>query len=210
MTKKKKIRKVAVAPVKVLSPTVLGQFRANYQRIEQSLAKKGTSTDDIKSRIVQRMTEDAEAQELTLEQFIGQLSSLKVRSSGEKVTQHKEQFRTDFDRLTNNLLASVNTSTDEQVTKALADLLDYDKRYQEITGIEQSSRNDFRGMIILSPHPKELDKLAIYRGGWSDGSSQERNQYSSGRRVPVAKTTGFALAQIIPKFVDTNEESKES
>ena len=43
--------------------------------------------------------------------------------------------------------------------------------------------------------------LAINRGGWGDGSPKDRNQYSNGRLVPVAKSTGYATSPILPFYV---------
>ena len=135
------------------------------------------------------------------------LLASKPASKGGKVSESKETYRAEFDRRTNNFLAAVNSSADSRVADSLKALLEYDSQYQEITGIVQTDRTDFRGLVILSAHPKDTAKLAIYRGGWGDGSKQDRNQYASGRRVPVAKTTGYALEQSLPEHTEANGEA---
>ena len=134
------------------------------------------------------------------------LLASKPASKSGKIGETKEQYRQEFDRRTNDLLFAINHAEGE-VGTALKALLDYDRQYQEVTGIVQTDRTDFRGMIILSAHPKNLDKLAIYRGGWGDGSKQDRNQYSNGRRVAVAKTTGYALDQELPAKAEGEAEA---
>lgn len=188
--------------VKAISPTVLGQLRAGYDRLGKALAEQGVKSEEIDARVLQRQTEDAMTQGVSLDMFLKQLGDLKVKSAGQKIGEHKEQFRTDFDIKTNNLLHAINHSSDERVVSALSALLEHDRNFQKLTGIEQSSRNDWRGLIILSAHPKNREQLALYRGGWGDGSKQDRNQYSNGRRVPVAKTTGYALSQPEPDWTD--------
>lgn len=183
-----------------ISPVVLGQNKSRYSQVEIALGKKGLSAEEIKNRITERMSEDALALGLALDEYQSQLAAIKSKS-GEKVTEHKEQFRTEFDKLTNNLLFTVNNTSDERVKVALSELLIFDKTFQVETGIKQTDRNDFRGLIILSSHPTNPDKFSIYRGGWGDGSKKDRNQYSNGRRVPVAKTTGYALKQTLPEMM---------
>ena len=137
---------------------------------------------------------------VTLDEFKVMIDS-KPTSSGGKITASKEEFRTEIDKRTGNLCFRVAHSTDVEVVNALRELLEYDRTYQAVTGIQDSNRTDWRPLIILSPHPKNPDILAPYRGGWSDGSKQDRNQYSNGRRVPVAKTTGYALEQPLPEAI---------
>jgi len=147
---------------------------------------------------------NAKSHNMSVEDW-NKLVDSKPASSGGKITESKEDFRIEADRLTNNLLHAVNHSTDVEVKTALKEMLDFDKTYQSVTGIQQSDRTDWRGMYVIAPHAKNPDSLAIYRGGWGDGSKQDRNQYSNGRRVPVAKTTGYALEQ--PEAIKTTKDS---
>jgi len=167
----------------------LGHARTAIADLRKSNAPDSVIDAVIHAQALKQNLQDAEWKKL--------IESKPASSSG-KVTASKEDFRLEEDRLTNNLLFAINTSTDAEVKTALKQLLDFDKTYQSATGIVQSDRTDWRGMLVISPHPKDYDKLAIYRGGWGDGSKQDRNQYSNGRRVPVAKTTGYALEQALP------------
>lgn len=187
-----------------ISPVVLGQNKSRYAALEASLAKSGMDKDTITARIKQRMEEDALVLGVTIEKYEKLLKTVKGKRQVANIQEHKEQFRTEFDRLTENVLFAINNTEDNRLAVALSALLDYDSKFQEITQIKQTDRNDFRGLIVLSASLQDTTKLAIYRGGWGDGSKQDRNQYSNGRRVPVAKSSGYALAQKLPVW--TGEE----
>ena len=178
----------------------LGRFKQSYNRLEIALASQH-SADEVKARILQRQTEDALTLGIDLDNFLKQLSKVKGKAKSDgKATELKEAFRVELNRLTDNLLFAINTTTDKMIADALGALLSYDSQYQTITKVTQTTRTDWRGLFIIAPYLNDTNKLARYIGGWSDGSKTERNQYSSGRRVPVAKSTGFAKEQDEPKL----------
>jgi hypothetical protein len=153
---------------------------------------------NIEARLDQRMKEDAMILGITLDEFKSQLASIKAKSSV-KLSENKELFRGEFNHLLDNLLFSINATTDERVASSLQELLTYDAQYQSITGVVDSDRDDWRGLIVVAPFHSDTSKLSRYIGGWKDGSKNDRNQYSSGRRVPVAKSTGYTREQVLPK-----------
>lgn len=185
-----------------VSQNTIGRYKAQYVALEKALADEGLSEEQIKQRISQRVREDSRVLGFAkLQDYLTRLDKLNPKSTG-KVSKSKEEFRTRFDNLTNNLLYAINNTTDNRVANALSMLLDYDTKFKQLTGINQRGRNDFRGLLLLSPHINDNTKLSIYRGGWGDGSNQDRNQYSNGRRVPVAKSTGYALEQSLPRWTE--------
>lgn len=184
-----------------IAPVTLGRFKQSYNRLSDTLKQMGTPQENITDSILKRQQEDALMMGISLVEFQKQLDSIKSKPKSDgKATELKEQFRVEHNRLVDNLLYRINNTTDNELANSLSALLDYDSQYQAITKIHQSTRSDWRGLIIVAPYLNDTSKLARYIGGWSDGSKTERNQYSSGRRVPVAKSTGFAKEQVLPEF----------
>lgn len=148
-------------------------------------------------------------------------------ASGKKgVNQAVKDYRSALDTRTDNWLfanhaiahheGSFEEMSDERKTELLTalrdnyrELLDYDRKYLELTGDRDKRRTDYRGMLILSRHVKFDDFLARYGGGWDDGSPKDRDQYSSGRRVSTAKSTGYTLAQTLPEFTAIPKPEQE-
>jgi hypothetical protein len=198
MSKKNRQAKEQEKVVVVIAPTTLGRFKKNYQELTSVMIAQKLEKADIEARLAQRMTEDSMILGITLDQFKNQLASIKVKASA-KLSESKEIFRTEFNTRLDNLLFSINATTDERVASALHELLTYDAQYQAITGVVDSDRDDWRGLIVVAPFHSDTSKLSRYIGGWKDGSKNDRNQYSSGRRVPVAKSTGYTREQVLPK-----------
>ena len=192
--KKHKKQTPAPAPAKELSKVRLGQLKAEELRLRTA----GLSD----ARIAERRSENALSLGLSIEDFSKQLETVSAKSDTKKSVL-KESYRVKFDRLTDNLCVAINQSTDERVISALSSLIDWDCKYQSEVDISQTTRTDFRGLILLSPHFTERTILARYIGGWGDGSKKDRDQYSNGRRVPQSKSTGYKKEQTIPVWTET-------
>jgi hypothetical protein len=197
MSKKNRQAKEQEKVVVVIAPTTLGRFKKQYLELTSSMVAQKIDKANIEARLDQRMKEDAMILGITLDEFKSQLASIKAKSSV-KLSENKELFRGEFNHLLDNLLFSINATTDERVASSLQELLTYDAQYQSITGVVDSDRDDWRGLIVVAPFHSDTSKLSRYIGGWKDGSKNDRNQYSSGRRVPVAKSTGYTREQKLP------------
>jgi hypothetical protein len=198
MSKKNRQAKEQEKVVVVIAPTTLGRFKKQYLELTSSMVAQKIDKANIEARLDQRMKEDAMILGITLDEFKSQLASIKAKSSV-KLSENKELFRGEFNHLLDNLLFSINATTDERVASSLQELLTYDAQYQSITGVVDSDRDDWRGLIVVAPFHSDTSKLSRYIGGWKDGSKNDRNQYSSGRRVPVGKSTGYTREQVLPK-----------
>jgi len=186
-------------PVETLSPTTLGRLRASYTRLESALISQSISGEEIGQRVLNRMTEDALTYNVSLESLQSQLETLSD-TTPEGIESRKKQYRNEFDRLTNNLLFAVANSSDSRVIESHNALLEYDRLFQKITGMSQSDRDDWRGMVMIKSHWTD-SCFVIHKGGWSD--PVKRDQYSNGRRVPVAKSTGYTREQKNPEWTAT-------
>lgn len=189
-----------------IAKNTLGQYKNHYMEI---YGKNCLDKDNLEPRLESRMMEDASSYGLKLDEFRQLLSTVKGQSK-KNISIAKDTFRVEFNRLLDNLLYSINNTTDTRVSDTLKALLDYDNQYQSLTKVGQSSRTDWRGLIVLAPYINDTSKLARYIGGWNDGSKKERDQYSSGRRVPVSKSTGYAKEQVLPVLTgkDTKKEKR--
>lgn len=189
---------VVVAPVVVIASTTLGRYKSSYQTLVARLTESNVDKAEIEARLTQRMSEDSMVLGITLEDFKTKLATIKSKASG-KLSDKKEQFRSEFNRLLDKMLFAVNATADKRLRKAMSELLAYDLRYQDITEVVDTDRDDWRGLIVVAPYHADKTLLARYVGGWKDGSKNDRNQYSSGRRVPVAKSTGYTREQMLPE-----------
>lgn len=179
----------------------LGVARSNYDNLK---------TCKVAAAVIEAVQKaDASKWSMKLDEWIKLIESKPARSQSAHLTEKKEGYREEINRLTNNLLSAINTSTDDRVVTARGQLIAQMNSFRESVPIMQTDRTDWRVLLSISTLLSDNSKLAIYRGGWGDGSNKDRNQYSSGRLVPHAKSTGYKLQQPAPEHIWSVEEQAE-
>lgn len=179
----------------------LGVARSNYANLK---------TQKVAQAVIEAVQKaDAKKWSIELDEWVKLINSKPAREQSAHLTEKKEGFRQEIDRLTSNLLAQINTTTDEEVAEAREALIKHMNSFRETVPIMQTDRTDWRVLLSISTLAGDNNKLAIYRGGWGDGSPKDRNQYSNGRLVPHAKSTGYKLKQEAPVFMlSAGEQAK--
>lgn len=180
----------------------LGVSRSMYANL-----KAQKVADDV---IKQVQKADAKKWGMKLDEWVKLINEKPASSQSLQITEKKESYREELDRLTNNLLAKLNGTTDEALAQARDELVKMMGAFREYVPIKQTDREDFRVLLSISTLANNPDQLAIYRGGWGDGSKVDRNQYSNGRLVPHAKSTGYKLEQPAPEFIDNAGNTEQS
>jgi len=168
----------------IISSTVLGQKRAEYQRLKD----KGIAED----RITERMTEDALQFGITLENYQTQLNNLKSKSSGgeqieEKRKEHTAKLQSEFldylgyaNGVTQVDWKKVQFSKDnfKKLVKFLAGMGEATDKL--ITSLQNTEFTQKRGkqawMVMLhapvhnhiTDKPTNTKLLAPFCGGWTD------------------------------------------
>jgi len=168
----------------IISSTVLGQKRAEYDR----LTTKGVTED----RIIERMTEDALQFGITLENYQGQLKNLKSKSSGGDAIEEKRKVHTkqiqaqylDFLGFNNGILTvdwkKVNFSKDN-FKKLKSFMKDFQEASEKLLdSLQDTTFTQKRGkqawMVCLhapvhnhiTDKPTGLKLFSPFCGGWTD------------------------------------------
>lgn len=184
---------------KELAKVTLGTIKSNMNNLEKGLREQKLSEKQIAKRLSTALENWSISKGLSIEELSEQLKTVEDNSPN-GISSRKNQYRDEFDRLTNNLLFAIANSTDSRVIESHDALLAHDKLFQKITGTTQSDRDDWRGLVMIKPHMTD-NIFVINKGGWKD--PVKREQYTNGRRVPVAKSTGYSREQDAPKWTDT-------
>lgn len=215
----------------IISSTVLGQKRAEYQR----LTDKGIAED----RILERMTEDSLQFGITLENYKSQLDNLKSKSSGgdqieEKRKEHTVKIQSeflDFLGYNNGVLDTdwkkITHSKDnfKLLKKFLVDFSEASGKFRD--SLQNTEFTQKRGkqawMVMLHApvHNHITDKatgtklLAPFCGGWTD-KGRSYDQYGIRMEASGAATFYRDVSYETPVTtpvkveVETVEESQDS
>jgi len=184
---------------KELSKVTLGTIKSNLNNLEAGLREQKLTEKQIAKRVSTAIENWSISKGISTEELIEQLKTVEDNSP-HGIEARKKEYRDEFDRLTNNLLFAIANSTDQRVKDSHDALLAHDKLYQKLTGTVQGNRDDWRGLVMIKSHWTD-NIFVINKGGWSD--PVKREQYTNGRRVPVAKSTGYTREQPTPEWTDT-------
>jgi len=176
-----------------IAPTTLGRNRARYENMRQ--------LDGITEEQVNQAIElDAKLLNVTLEEYLAELAKLNKPSGSGK----REQDKVTRDSLiteTQDLLSVVNLAVsikrgDTTITpKQKQRIFDKLGEYGEVlTNHLKTAFSPVGGMSMFwnpsSQVPESTDGLAVYIGGWEDGSKNLRYQYAP-RKCPISKRSGY-------------------
>lgn len=168
----------------VISSTVLGQKRAEYQR----LTDKGI----VEDRIAERMNEDAMQFGITLENYKGQLDNLKSKSSGGEAIEERRKEHTgklqqsllEFCGYNNGVLTvdwkklQHSKENFKTIKKFLVDFAksagDFRDLLQNTEFTQKRGKQAWMVMLhapvhnIITDKPTKTELLAPFCGGWTD------------------------------------------
>jgi len=176
-----------------IAPTTLGRNRAKYENMRQ--------LDGItEEQINQAMELDAKLLNLTLDDYIAELAKLNKPSSTGKREQDK-QTRDALITETQDLLSIINLAVSakrgESIVTAKQKQRIFDKlgEYGEVlTNHLKTAFSPIGGMSMFWNPSSQVsdakDGLAVYIGGWEDGSKNLRYQYAP-RKCPISKRSGY-------------------
>ncbi len=196
---------------KTIAPTTLGRIRSDVERIKQ--IKDIKNTEDAVNNFLELQ---AKMFGLTLTDLKGQLDAMK-KPSVQGVREAERAHRLNLANSLATFLGLLNkwkldgykNLDSKKLAKAYEDM---SKLHSHEVGVslrrDSGGRRElFSSMSILwtpfqtadgKPNIKNL--MAVYCGGWSDGSKEDTDQYFS-RFVPITKRTGYrkdSIAMTIP------------
>jgi hypothetical protein len=185
--------------VKTISPSILGRNRKKYETMRQL---DGVGDKEVKSamKLDLKVYNKEKGTEFTLDEYVAMLEALnKPKGAGkrdaDKVT--RDALITE----TQDLLGVVNLAVSHkrgQVTLTSKEKVKaFDALAQFGTVLSDHLKTSFSpigGMTMVwnpqSQVPTAGDGLAVYIGGWEDGSNKPRYQYAP-RKCPISKRSGY-------------------
>lgn len=176
-----------------IAPTTLGRNRARYENMRQ--------LDGITEEQVNQAIElDAKLLNVTLDDYIAELAKLNKPSGGGKREQDKvtrDSLITETQDLLSviNLAVSVNRGDTTIAPKQKQRIFDKLGEYgNTLTNHLKTAFSPVGGMTMFwnpsSQVSEAIDGLAVYIGGWEDGSKNLRYQYAP-RKCPISKRSGY-------------------
>ena len=186
-----------------IAPTTLGRYKAEIEAVKTATKKelKAMGFDSVETAIDTTKKSIALRLKISVKELDTMMENLKAKNANSGKREADKATRDQLITETQDLLSVVNLATavkrnvivlsDKDKIKAFNALGDFG---EVITDHLKNSFSPVGGMTMFWNPQSQVqsanDGLAVYIGGWEDGSKNLRYQYAP-RKCPISKRSGY-------------------